>query len=66
MERGYSRPLGTMGFCDVEPLPLPLVGSFGERAFWPESVGKLAYYIAATLSMFPIDYLWLHTKGLEP
>ena len=66
MERRYSCPLGTAGFCDVKPLPLPLVGSFGERAFWLESIGKLAHYSTAALRLFPIDHLWLHTKGLEP
>ena len=55
-----------MGLHDVKPLLLPLVGSFGERAFWPESVGKLAYHNTATLRLFPVNYLRLHTEGLDP
>ena len=62
----YSCPLGTTGFHDVKPLSLPLVGSFGERDFWPGSVGKLAYYGIGALRLFHADYLRLHTKGLEP
>ena len=63
MECRCSCPLG--GFHNVKPLSLPLVGSFGERAFWAGSVGKLAYYSTAALRLFPVDYLRLHTKGLE-
>ena len=54
-----------MVFRDVKPLSLPLVGSFCEGAFWPESVGKLAYYSTAALRLFPVGYLRFHTKGLE-
>ena len=50
----------------TKPLPLPLVGGFGERAFWPESIGKLAHYSTAALRLFPIDHLGLHIEGLEP
>ena len=66
MECGCSYPLGAAGLRNVKPLSLPLIGIFGEGAFWPGSVGKLVYYGTAALHLFPVDYLWLHTKGLEP
>ena len=63
---GIAAHLVPRGFCDVKPLPLPLVGSFGEGALGPGSIGQLAHCSTSTLRLFPVDYLRLHTKGLEP
>ena len=54
------------GLCNIKPLSLPLIGSFDKRAFWPRSVGELANYSTAALNLFSVDYLWFHTKGLDP
>ena len=65
-ECGCSYPLSAAGLRNVKPLPLPVIGSFSKRAFWARSVGELADYSTAALHLFPVDYLWFHTEGLEP
>ena len=66
MERGCSYPLGAAGLRNVKALPMPVIGSFGKRAFWPRSAGELADRSTAALHLFPVDYLRLHAEGLEP
>ena len=65
-EHRSSYPPSTTGFGDVEPLPLPQVGSSRKGALWPSSIGELARHSTAALHLFPINYLRLHIKGLEP
>ena len=59
-------PLGVAGLCNVKPLPLPVIGSFGKRTFWPRSAGEVVDRSTAALHLFPVDHLRLHTEGLEP
>ena len=65
-ECGCSYPLGVAGRRNVKPLPLSVIGSFGKITFWPTSAGELADRSTAALHVFLIDYLRLHTEGLEP
>ena len=59
-------PGGATGFCDVEPLSLPLLHCLHKNTFRPGDVGKLSHHGSSAFRVLAVYHLRLHIEDFEP